>query len=501
MRHLPNIIIKSFHDVAVDGYPLIKSRQEYHNSQRPVGAQVSHVNPGVLNGLLALLRGEVQVHTSGNRISVTQADVTVTAQTNEQLHHTWNQVTNAQEACALHIAESALLLEDPTHPWWELIRKVQANGYTLPLSRTDLEHAKGLCHILMWTCAHVEARLLNEQVTLIDEAVVVPRKEVTSWLYDPNRERPVYTAVASPLVNRIARWIRQGENILLTGPTATFKTTSAIQATVLEKASLVMVGGRPGLEDRDLFGGLYPSEKGAPEWVDGPVTLAFAQASAGTKTVLLLNELTRFEPMYLGAMIGALDDTDERGLASMGITGVPAGRYYALRLPNGELIYAPTEHLSVIGTTNLGQDYITAQALDAALMRRFNRHVEVPYADEEQALKVILASCPDDHLARITYQLEVHSREQVPQSGSRGDGSRGEEGLLAREMNPSVSAALAKETHALIHEEGLEPEMAFFEAAQTTAVPYCVPRMASGALEPAARERFEDLIREYGARL
>ena len=180
----------------------------------------------------------------------------------------------------------------------------------------------------------------------------------------------------------------------------------------------------------------------------------------------------------------------------MGIQGVPAGRYYALRLPNGDLIYAPTEYLSVIGTTNLGQDYITAQALDAALMRRFHRHVEVPYADEEQALKVILASCSDDHLARVTYQLEVHSREQVPQNGSRS-----EEGLLAREMNPSVSAALAKETYALIHEEGLEPEAAFFEAAQTTAVPYCVPRMASGALEPAARERFEDLIREYGARL
>ncbi|MFC6663837.1 hypothetical protein [Deinococcus multiflagellatus] len=210
------------------------------------------------------------------------------------------------------------------------------------------------------------------------------------------------------------------------------------------------------------------------------------------RTVLILNELTRFEPMYLGAMIGALDDVDEATLRQMGAapTRAAPARYYALRLPNGELISAPVDTLSVIGTTNIGQDYQAAQELDAALLRRFDRHVDVPYADELRTAAVISSKCSHPGLATAAAHLELRSRMEVQGAGP------GHEGLLARELNPAVSAALAMEALDLHMRQGLSLPDAFVEAAEVTAVPFCVPRTLSGAQDGSALARFQDLVRE-----
>lgn len=484
---------------APPGLTSIRAYQQYP-AAITADTELTNVNNGVLAAVVALLTGEVQAHanSAGTHVTVTVGGRAVHLTTDPQLTRTIHGPTELALLVPLVTAEAML---EPGADGTALHAHLQAVHQAGAHSVQALNIPSVAEHVLHLT-ALVEQRLAamsnDSSLKFEDACPAAPRRDVT----DVFRGKVIVlapsmtpgTAAGSSLTARLRRWVGQGLNVLLTGPTSTFKTTAALAAATSAGAFIVMVGGRPGMEDRDLFGGTYPTDQG-PRWVDGPVTEAFARAGSGTLTALVLNELTRFEPLHLGAMIGALDDVDARTARQMGL-GVAedsTDRYYVLRLPNGEVVFCPVRFLSVIGTTNIGSDYVTAQEIDAALMRRFQRHEDVPYAEEDRALQVIRAG-NDPVIAQAAYTLEVRTRSEVQGSGLDG------EGLLAREMNPSVSAALAQEATQLV-QDGTLPFDAFVQAAEVTCIPYCVPRLTTGALDPAALERFKDLIAEIGSTL
>src|SRR5690606_19079700 len=86
-------------------------------------------------------------------------------------------------------------------------------------------------------------------------------------------------------------------------PTGTFKTETGKQLALTTDARLVTLKGAAGIEDRDFWGSIVPTEHG-PKWVDGPLTKAFRSAQKN-KTVLLIDELLRFEPLYANVLVGA----------------------------------------------------------------------------------------------------------------------------------------------------------------------------------------------------
>ena len=82
-----------------------------------------------------------------------------------------------------------------------------------------------------------------------------------AWLYQqailpPSAPQPV--AVSTGVVTTLRRAILRGRTALLVGPTGSGKTEAVKAAALATGATLVKIEGHPGLDDKLLFGGVYP---------------------------------------------------------------------------------------------------------------------------------------------------------------------------------------------------------------------------------------------------
>lgn len=311
---------------------------------------------------------------------------------------------------------------------------------------------------------------------------------------------PWPTGVSS-LTATLTALIATGGTALLVGPTGTFKTTTAKQAAIASSAHLTVVKGRPGLEDRDFFGTVTPAGGGSvgggstesgPTWVDGPVTRAFRAAQQGP-AVLLIDELLRFEPYYLGALVGLLDTDTPRELESRGITPLADGPHYALELPTGERLAAPAANLTLIATTNMGADYVQSVTLDAALMGRFELLVEVERADEATCDRLYREAAGEAGFAegaRLLHDLEDFTRAHHLDEG----------GLLARRAHPRLMLSMAGQMERL-KQAGMAPAEAAKQAAEVTVLPYCTERGPDGLLDRSGAQLLRDETERLAARL
>lgn len=175
----------------------------------------------------------------------------------------------------------------------------------------------------------------------------------------------------------------------------------------------------------------------------------------------------------------------------MGVPHLEEGRYYLLRLKNGELVWAPVKNVLFIATTNLGDGYIQAgQSIDTALLGRFNLHLDLEYADPIVTVALYERLSSDPQLAAHLYGIEVDTRaNHVSRSG-----------LLEREANPRVVISWLEAVLALV-EDGWERHEAFRQAAETTLIPFCVPRNDFGRLESTALEDLRRVLNEQALKL
>lgn len=308
-------------------------------------------------------------------------------------------------------------------------------------------------------------------------------------------------------VATLRRLIRRGGTALLVGPTGVGKSIAARQAAVAEGATLVLVEGWPGLEDRDLFGKVYPVE--GPDgrsfaWVDGPLAEAWRLASAGragtcgtkeTQVVLVLDELARFDPYHLAPLMGALDRV--RGGELQHLAGLrdevraalqADEDYRVLKLPNGERLIATADRLSVLATTNLGVDYIqTQQEFDAALLRRFDLHLDVQRLEASARRAILVSHGMPARVAEVLVAIEDFS---VAETGAHN-------GLLRRELNLGTCVTWATEARELMREggTGMGWGEAVLAAAELTAIPFACPRDTDGYLEAPSAQSLREQIR------
>ena len=415
----------------------------------------------------------------------------------------------------LGAAFSHHLFPDVGAAWQDVVDRAQHLGLNLPMTERQLQDAKLLRNDLIRLSDTLAYAIETTTIDIGDHVFTEQGEDVTPNLLNgsafPQPPMPTLEGDSAPVLADLKRWIKRGVNVFLTGPTGTFKTSTANQAALANGANLFSVQGRPGLEDRDFYGGVYPVPGQEPKWVPGPVAQAFDSAASGALTVLVFNEVTRFEPLYFNATIGMMDEYSGAELAAHGVTfseghlnamGLKQqdeGRYYLLTLPNGESIACRKELLCFVGTANLGSDYVTTGELDAALLRRYERHVEMTFPDESVVMPLLIQAAGDARVAEVAYRLEVFSRSQVVDELGFSEGADGE-GLLKRAMNFSTTRTLLDEVRELAL-SGVPVRSAFVRAAQTTVVPYCVPRLPSGTLDPAARTRLEDDVLRHALQL
>lgn len=196
----------------------------------------------------------------------------------------------------------------------------------------------------------------------------------------------------------ICRTIVRGGNVLLTGPTGTGKSQTAIAVAKQMGRELFYMNLGATQDPRGaLIGNTHFSKDQGTFFNES----AFVKAIQTPNTVILLDEVSRAHPEAWNILMTVLD---------------PGQRY--LRLD--EAVNAPTvkvaEGVSFVGTANIGSEYTAVRVMDRALLDRFVI-AEIPHLmpkEESMLIKQIFPAIEKtaaENLAEIaaSTRLEVRS--------------------------------------------------------------------------------------------
>ena len=206
--------------------------------------------------------------------------------------------------------------------------------------------------------------------SLPEEAPVPEGNEVMAFLKTCVEKRPSDLYMEDLTWKFICRNIYRGRNMMLTGPTGTGKSQTAIAAAKALGRELFYVNLGATQDPRGtLIGNTHFSKEVGTFFNES----AFVQAIKTPNTVILLDEISRAHPEAWNILMTVLD---------------PGQRY--LRLD--EAVGAPTvkvaEGVSFVATANLGAEYTAVRVMDRALMDRFTI-AEIPYLTAGQETNLI----------------------------------------------------------------------------------------------------------------
>lgn len=120
-----------------------------------------------------------------------------------------------------------------------------------------------------------------------------------------------------------------------------------------------------GFEDLDFLAHIVPTPTGI-SYSENEIVTLLREASTGTRVAILLDELNRGSKSFLNLILKLLDAVD--------------GEYYILNnFVKNEIIKIPIKNVLFIATMNLGGKYVGTNALDEALLDRFNIVLEKGY--------------------------------------------------------------------------------------------------------------------------
>ena len=206
--------------------------------------------------------------------------------------------------------------------------------------------------------------------SLPEEAPVPQGNEVMAFLKTCTEKRPSDLYMEDLTWKFICRNIYRGRNMMLTGPTGTGKSQTAIAAAKALGRELFYVNLGATQDPRGtLIGNTHFSKEVGTFFNES----AFVQAIKTPNTVILLDEISRAHPEAWNILMTVLD---------------PGQRY--LRLD--EAVGAPTvkvaEGVSFVATANLGAEYTAVRVMDRALMDRFTI-AEIPYLTAGQETNLL----------------------------------------------------------------------------------------------------------------
>lgn len=199
----------------------------------------------------------------------------------------------------------------------------------------------------------------------------------------------------------ICRTVVRGGNIMLTGPTGTGKSQTAIAVAKTLGRELFYINLGATQDPRgSLIGNTHFSKDSGTFFNES----AFVKAIQTENTVILLDELSRAHPEAWNILMTVLD---------------PGQRY--LRLD--EAVNAPTvkvaEGVSFIATANIGSEYTAVRVMDRALLDRFTI-AEIPHLDPTQETRLIKQIYPtiDPTVAKNLAEIAANTRvECISENG------------------------------------------------------------------------------------
>ena len=458
----------------------------WYPSERRNPRYPSVVGVGVLDAIGALLTGEVQFGREGDAVSVRYTSSSdskaarVCVSKLEGPEHVWYNAYGTQGPTLLVLAEMLLLGRySELRPLWDTFL-LTIGETTYPCRGSDLARADqdqvGPALLALMDGIYYRGHKEEADERGFDDTSLPMLSEVAL----ADALRPKAPRSEFPLVPQLTRFARCGgraSNVVLFGPTATFKTESVKAAAREAGARVVAMNGRPSMSDRDILG--EPVVVGqSVSWSDGPLSKAMRSALT-RKTVLQIDELLRFDPFYLNTLVGALDLKSAEDLADLGLD-VPEqpGPYYVLELPkNREVLVAPSHNLSVFATTNIGGEYVQpADDLDPALARRLPNQIDVPYPERDVLEPLYRSVCDNDQVVNALFVLAEFVDANTASYG----------GAYRSVLHPGLGFNFLNTYQ--MHVENNTPEREAFRAAceMTLITPLC-PRDPDGSLDVSAQ--------------
>jgi Holliday junction resolvasome RuvABC ATP-dependent DNA helicase subunit len=238
--------------------------------------------------------------------------------------------------------------------------------------------------------------------TLPEEKPVEKKNDVMAFLSSCVEKRPDTLFMEDLNWKFICRNVYRGANMLLTGPTGTGKSQTAIAVAKAMGRELFYINLGATQDPRGTLIGNTHFSKDAGTFFNES---AFVKALKTPNTVILLDEVSRAHPEAWNILMTVLD---------------PGQRYIRL----DEAVGAPTikvaEGVSFIGTANLGAEYTSVRVMDRALIDRFTI-AEIPYLTEAQETSLLQKVYPDmevsdaENLAEIAKLTRDEIQSDQPQ--------------------------------------------------------------------------------------
>lgn len=212
---------------------------------------------------------------------------------------------------------------------------------------------------------------VDSNSTLPEEAPVeTPANECMAFLSTCVDKRPETLFMEDLNWKFICRNVYRGRNMLLTGPTGTGKSQTAIAVAKALGRELFYVNLGATQDPRGTLIGNTHFSKDAGTFFNES---AFVKAIKTPNTVILLDEVSRAHPEAWNILMTVLD---------------PGQRYIRLDEAVGSPTIKVAEGVSFVGTANLGAEYTAVRVMDRALLDRFTI-AEIPYLTQEQETSLI----------------------------------------------------------------------------------------------------------------
>ncbi|QOY53228.1 AAA family ATPase [Candidatus Sulfurimonas baltica] len=194
------------------------------------------------------------------------------------------------------------------------------------------------------------------------------------------------------------------KHILLEGDKGSGKTYAATMWGKEKNITQLFVGGHEQFESIDFLGHYIQQKSGELIWKDGSLSEAFRKAKVGEKTILILDEILRIPKRELNLLISALSPIDGKYVLRTG-RAISSKDDIAIE----EVIYAPTENLWVIGTTNIGANY-AVESMDEALIDRFKPIRKDTTKEEMRAILLQTAKKRKISLIHVDKLVDFYSK-------------------------------------------------------------------------------------------
>lgn len=200
----------------------------------------------------------------------------------------------------------------------------------------------------------------------------------------------------------ICRNVYRGRNMLLTGPTGTGKSQTAIAAAKALGRELFYVNLGATQDPRGTLIGNTHFSKDAGTYFNES---AFVKAIKTPNMVILLDEVSRAHPEAWNILMTVLD---------------PGQRYLRLDEAVGSPTIEVAQGVSFIGTANLGAEYTAVRVMDRALLDRFTI-AEIPYLTQSQETSLLQKVYPGidtthaENLAEIAALTRKELQSDAPQ--------------------------------------------------------------------------------------